>query len=55
MQTNQQILWKYMRGMRHMIAHEYFELDLVMVFETATKSIPALQEQIKILIGQSNE
>ncbi|WP_156802076.1 HepT-like ribonuclease domain-containing protein [Faucicola boevrei] len=51
MQTNQQILWKYMRGMRHMIAHEYF----VMVFETATKSIPALQEQIKILIGQSNE
>lgn len=46
------IPWKYMRGMRNIIAHGYFELDFEVVYETASNSIPELLNQIDELIKQ---
>lgn len=45
-----EIPWRYMRGMRNVIAHGYFELDFEVVYETAVHSIPALLRQIDSLI-----
>ncbi|OOH90639.1 hypothetical protein BMT54_04180 [Pasteurellaceae bacterium 15-036681] len=44
--NNSQIPWRYMKGMRNVIAHGYFELDFVVVWETAISSIPELQQQL---------
>ena len=41
------IAWKEMSGMRDIIAHEYFDLDLPIVWDTATKDVPEAQEKIK--------
>lgn len=46
------IPWKYMRGMRNIIAHGYFELDFEVVYETASNSIPERLNQIDELIKQ---
>ena len=49
-EQNKQIPWKYMRGMRNIIAHGYFELDFEVVYETAITSIPELFSQIEALL-----
>ena len=47
-----QIPWRYMKGMRNIIAHGYFELDFVIVWETAVQSIPELEIQINELLNK---
>lgn len=46
--------WQYMRGMRNIIAHGYFELDFEVVYETAVNSIPELLGQIEDLLLEIN-
>jgi len=38
-----QIPWKYMIGMRNNLVHEYFGVDLEIVWETITEDIPRLK------------
>lgn len=38
--------WRNMRGMRNRIAHGYFDIDLVQVWETAHKALPDLSAQL---------
>jgi len=38
--------WKKMAGMRDMVAHDYFSLDLEAVWNTVTKDIPELAKEI---------
>ena len=38
--------WKKMIGMRDMVAHDYFSLDLEAVWNTATKDVPDLATEI---------
>lgn len=52
---NPQIAWKPMRGMRNMIAHGYFELDFVVVFDTAEHFIPPLMAELAKLIDELPE
>lgn len=49
-QSNPDIAWKYMRGMRNVIAHGYFSLDLEVVYHTATQSIPTLATQLQSIM-----
>ncbi|MDE3963927.1 DUF86 domain-containing protein [Glaesserella parasuis] len=49
-EQHKHIPWRYMRGMRNVIAHGYFELDFVVVYETAITSVPELLTQIEALI-----
>lgn len=44
--AHSEIPWRYMKGMRNIIAHGYFELDFVIVWETATESVPELLVQL---------
>ena len=42
------IPWKAMAGMRDIVIHEYFEVDLQAVWDTVIQDIPVLKEKLKI-------
>ncbi len=48
-----QVPWTQMRAMRTFISHEYFRIDVGVLWDTATESIPALRSDIEeILYGK---
>jgi uncharacterized protein with HEPN domain len=46
------IPWKQSIGMRNILAHTYFELDLEIVWSTATVSLAILKPQIQRLLDR---
>jgi len=40
-----------MAGMRHVLIHDYFEVDWNEVYRTAQHDIPALHPQIQAIVG----
>jgi uncharacterized protein with HEPN domain len=38
--------WRVITGFRNFIAHEYFSLDLAIVWPTIARDLPALKTQI---------
>lgn len=50
--TAPQIPWRKMKAMRNIAAHEYFGLDLVTVWQTATVDVPALKPLLEALLAQ---
>jgi len=45
-----EIPWPQIIGLRHRIAHDYFRLDLVRMWEIVQHDVPALIEMIKPLV-----
>ncbi|MFC4374300.1 DUF86 domain-containing protein [Nocardia halotolerans] len=45
-----EIPWKLVRGMRNMLIHQYFDADLMIVFNAATKSVPKLADHILAML-----
>ena len=43
------IPWRFTAGMRHRVIHGYGSVDLDIVWDTATRHIPALLPQLKAL------
>lgn len=43
--------WKQMIGMRDMISHEYFGLDLEQIWKTSTEDVLELENEIKKFIN----
>ena len=39
--------WKFMQAMRNKLIHEYFGVDLEIVWQTITESLPELEVEIK--------
>ena len=42
-----QIEWRAMRGMRNRIAHGYYDIDMHVVWETAARALPELEECLR--------
>jgi uncharacterized protein with HEPN domain len=47
-----QIPWDVMYGMRNRIVHDYFEIDLKVVWQTVISDLPTLRLQIATLVNQ---
>lgn len=44
--ANGSIPWGQIRGMRNMVIHEYFRIDIVMIWETVQVDIPILKKSL---------
>jgi uncharacterized protein with HEPN domain len=47
--------WRDLRGMRNIIVHAYFAIDLDVVWNTAKKDIPAFAAAVTALIAEDDE
>ena len=43
--------WDVMYGMRNRIVHDYFEVDLEVVWQTVNHDLPVLREQVATLLN----
>jgi uncharacterized protein with HEPN domain len=48
-----QIPWKSIIGMRNRLIHGYFDIDLIIVYKTATQDIPTLVEKLEQIVAQN--
>lgn len=46
--------WTVMKGIRNRLIHAYFDVDLDVVWDTATINLPPLIEQLKLLIDKDS-
>ncbi len=53
--TNAAIPWRYMAAFRDKLIHDYFEVDLPLVWTTARQEIPRLIVQLEQLVQNLNE
>ena len=44
--------WREMIGMRHKIVHDYFEVNLRVVWDVATEDLPVLIKQLEMIVPQ---
>jgi len=47
--------WDVIYGMRNRIVHDYFEVDLEIVWQTVQQDLPALRRQIAELLKHANK
>ncbi len=45
-----EIPWSSITGMRHILVHDYFDIDTQVVWEAATRDIPVLKKTITRLL-----
>lgn len=50
-----EVPWKDMAGMRDMVTHEYFRVDLRRVFETVKRDLPRLRAGVARMLGETEE
>ncbi len=46
LQQYDDIPWQLMKGIRNIVAHEYFGVDLEIIWKTVTEDLPVLKERL---------
>lgn len=49
---NPRIPWRQITGMRHRVVHDYFAIDLDILWAAATNEIPGLAEEIRNILAR---
>jgi uncharacterized protein with HEPN domain len=49
-QAHPEVPWKLMRGMRNVLAHQYFMTDVEVLWRTAVEDVPPLVEKLEPLV-----
>ncbi len=47
-----EVPWESIIGMRHRVVHDYFSIDLSVVWRACTKDVPALVSQIETILRE---
>ena len=50
-ETNPQIPWKAIVGMRHKVVHDYMNVDEDVVWDTVTRELPPLVNELKKIVS----
>ncbi len=49
-ESNPRIAWKFMRGIRNRLVHDYFSMDARIVWDTIQNDLPPLVEPLRELL-----
>jgi len=52
-EKHSQIWWSRIRGMRNVLIHEYFGIDLNIIWDTCKNNLPELKNFIKAVLGDN--
>ena len=50
---NPQVPWQRIAGLRDILIHHYFEIDVDIVWDIVQNKLPELKEQLQIILGRA--